>query len=80
MTDELLEQVILATEAIEAIQSLRERQITSTVEAGVPPDRDSTLAKAEYHVRGVRDELVGQLGTEEAVDVIEGFEEGEGDG
>lgn len=71
--DERLDQIRLATEAIERIAELRER--LSFGDIGVNPVQDSTLAKAEYHVRGVRDELVGRLGVDEVGAVLEEFDD-----
>lgn len=45
--------------AIEAVEDVRERLAGNM---GQQPDRDSTLAKAEYHLRGVRDEVAQELG------------------
>lgn len=57
--DERIDQIELATVAIDAIDELR-WQLKGGLEMNT--GKDATLAKAEYNVRGVRDELAEKLG------------------
>lgn len=58
------EQIRKVSVAIEAVVGARQiEQGAMTI-----PDRESTLAKAEYQLRGVRDSLLEDAGDREATD------------
>lgn len=58
-TDRQMADIDDLTMAIEAVERVRRRHQHGMMPT---PDRDSTLAKAEYHLRGVRDQTAVQLG------------------
>lgn len=67
LDDDLAEQIGRATRAIGAIKQLR-RESPSV-------DMDSVLAKAEYGVRGVRDQYITEMSVPGLDAVLEDFRE-----